>query len=87
MRFVAQPEVSKFAYIMISVNSVRSLTSEMRIASALASGSRHRLVKINSWVPMFLKYIDIEIYVLKTTLNASGTVQTTRQGQNHAELH
>jgi hypothetical protein len=36
---------------------------------------------------MFLKYIDIEIYVLKTTLNASGTVQTTRQGQNHAELH
>ena len=34
---------------------------------------------------MSLKYVDIKIYVLKTTLNALGMAQIMAQGRNHAE--
>ena len=49
--------------------------------------SCHKLVKINSCMPMSVKYANIKMYVPEITLNAIGTAQTTRQGRNHAESH
>ena len=36
---------------------------------------------------MSVEYANVKMYVLKITLNALGTAQTTRQGQNHTESH
>ena len=36
---------------------------------------------------MSVKYVNVKMYVFKIILNASGTVQTTRQGRNHTLSH
>ena len=61
--------------------------SEPNLCFANCISSCHRFIIFSSWVPMYLKYADIKMYVLEITLNALGMAQTTTQSWNHAKSH